>query len=321
MGTTAIAERPTGATPPPAPSAPPARTPVARPGLVARHPVAAYYVLTFAISWGGILLVLGAGGSAMPATQEQFDRLVPFAIVALLIGPPVASLLLTGLVDGRAGYRDLLAHLCRWRVGIGWYAVALLTAPAAFAAASFAMSLASPAFLPALVTRPDTGTVLLLATFPSLLVGFGEELGWTGFAIPRLLRRHGVLATGLFAGVLWGAWHLLTNDLWAANTIAAGLPVALMATVSGLSLLGTELLVYRVLMVWVYDRTGSLLLAMLMHASFAFGTFALQPYGVSGLPLLVHSLGVSALLWAVVAIVALAQGGHLARQPLRSRAA
>ena len=98
----------------------------------------------------------------------------------------------------------------------------------------------------------------------ALLVGFGEELGWTGFVVSRLLRRNGVLATGLISAVLWGAWHLLTNDVWAGNVIAGGLPVALIVTVNGLSLLAGELLVYRVLMVWVYDHTGSVSVAMLM---------------------------------------------------------
>src|SRR6266542_202227 len=87
----------------------------------------------------------------------------------------------------------------------------------------------------------------------ALLVGFGEELGWTGFVVSRLLRRNGVLATGLISAVLW-----------AGNVIAGGLPVALIVTVNGLSLLAGELLVYRVLMVWVYDHTGSVSVAMLM---------------------------------------------------------
>jgi hypothetical protein len=73
-------------------------------------------------------------------------------------------------------------------------------------------------------------------------------------------------------------------------------------------------------MVWVHDRTGSLSVAMLMHAGFAFGTFALQPDGLSGLALLVHAVLVSALLWLVVAAVAVARRGQLGRQPLRTSA-
>jgi membrane protease YdiL (CAAX protease family) len=171
---------------------------------VRSHPVLSYYILTFAISWGGILLVILGGHSSFPATQEQFERLIPIAIVTLLTGPPLATLVLTGLVGGRAGYAELGARLLRWRVGAAWYALALLIAPAAFAAASLAMSFASPVYLPAILTRADKAAVLFLATAPALLVGFAEELGWMGFAVPRLLRRHSVLATGLMAGVLWG---------------------------------------------------------------------------------------------------------------------
>src|SRR5437763_5521290 len=91
------------------------------------HPVLTYYVLTFAISWGGMLLVGGRGLFA--GTNWQTDPLFQLAVLALLVGPPIAGLLLTGLVDGRAGDRELLSRLLHWRVDIRWYAVALLTAP------------------------------------------------------------------------------------------------------------------------------------------------------------------------------------------------
>jgi hypothetical protein len=66
---------------------------------IRNHPVLAYYILTFAISWGCILLVIGGPGG-IPGTPEQFARLLPFAILALLAGPSLAGLLLTGLVSG-----------------------------------------------------------------------------------------------------------------------------------------------------------------------------------------------------------------------------
>src|SRR5829696_8880315 len=124
------------------------------------RPLLCYYALVFAISWGGVLLVIG-GPNAIPATEEQFERLLPFAILALLAGPPVAGILLTGLLYGRAGLRDLLARMTRWRVGARWYAVALLTAPLSMMAALLALSLTSPEFLPAIFTSPDKATLLL----------------------------------------------------------------------------------------------------------------------------------------------------------------
>ena len=292
---------------PPVP-APPRKT------FIKRHSVFVYYVLAFVISWGGIVLVIVGGRSAVPATQEQFDRLMPFAIPFMLLGPGTAGMVMTGLADGRAGYRQLIARFLRWQASAGWYAVALLTAPLVFTAVALALSLSSPEYLPGIVRTSEKAGFLLVGTVPALLVGVLEELGWTGFAMPRLRIRHGLLTTGLTMGLLWGAWHLLTNDLWAAGTISGALPVGRFVTVYGLSLLLTQLLVFRVLMVCVYEHTGSLLLLMLMHASYAFSTFVLQPLQMAQVPLLIFSVTTAAVMWMVVAAIAAANGGHLARR-------
>lgn len=81
---------------------------------IKRHPVLTYYALTFAISWGGFLLVGGPG--LFSGTSWQSDPLFMFAILVMVVGPSIASILLTGLVDGRAGYRGLLSRMLRW----GW---------------------------------------------------------------------------------------------------------------------------------------------------------------------------------------------------------
>ena len=112
---------------------------------------------------------------------------------AMLAGPSVAGILLTGLVSGKAGLRELLSRLLKWRVGARWYAVALLTAPLLVTAVLLALSLISPVFLPAIVTTDDKAALLLSGIAAGLAGGFFEELGWTGFAIPRLRRRYGVL--------------------------------------------------------------------------------------------------------------------------------
>jgi hypothetical protein len=72
---------------------------------------------------------------------------------------------------------------------------------------------------------------------------------------------------------------------------------------------------FRVLMVWVYDRTGSLLLAMLMHASQVVCTLILAPLVIAGLPLVTSNLVFAAALWVVVAAVALANRKQLSGQP------
>lgn len=281
---------------------------------IKRHPVPAYYVLVFAISWGGILIVVGPGG--LPATKEQAEMLFPFVLLALFAGPSIAGIVLTGLVYGRAGFRDLLARMRRWRVGARWYAVALLTAPLLVTGTLLAFSLTSHEFIPRIFTSSDKATLLLFGIGWGL-VGGGllEELGWTGFAVPTLRMRYGVLSTGLIVGLLWGVWHFLVA-FWGSGTSSGELSLSIYLP-AVLFYVGS-LPAYRVLMVWVYDRTGeSMLVAMLMHASFSASMLILQPLALALVPGLTWNLVLAASLWVVVASVAAVQGGHLSRQPLR----
>jgi uncharacterized protein len=281
---------------------------------VKRHPVLTFYALALAISWGGILIVVGGPGG-YPGTPKQVAQLFLFVMLAWLAGPSVSSLLVTGLVDGRSGLRELLSRLLKWRVAARWYAVALLTAPFVYVAMSFALSLTSRAFLPNILTTSDTAALLLMGLAYGLFGGgFCEELGWTGFAVPRLRQRYGVLTTGLIVGVLWGAYHF--SVIYWSSSSSGALPLAIL-----LAQLFAWLPAYRVLMVWVYDRSGSLLVAMLMHAVLTSGMIILTPTAISGVPLLTWLVVLAAVLWGVVAAVAVASGGHLSRQPLRRQMA
>ncbi len=282
---------------------------------IKRHPVLTYFALAFAISWGGVLLVIGGPG-AIPGTEKQVETLFPFVMLAWFAGPSVAGILLTGLVDGRAGFRNLLHGMTRWRVGARWYAVALLTAPLFYTAVLFALSLTSPEFLPGILTTSDKASLLLFGIAYGLIGGgLLEELGWTGFAVPRLRLRYGVLVTGLIVGVLWGALHF-SVIFWLSRSTIGGLPLALFLTVRGFDLLVGGLPAFRVLMVWVYDRTGSLLVAMLMHASLSASMLILGPPAISGVPFLTYCLVSSVAMWVVVAAVAVVNRWQLSRQPL-----
>src|SRR5215213_11673185 len=272
------------------------------------HPVLSYFALTFAISWGGMLLLILAGGSG------------GIPMLAWVAGPPVAGIMFTGLVYGRAGFRNLLTRMTRWRVGARWYAVALLTAPLLVTATLLALSISSPEFLPRILTS-DEKAALLLFGIGWGLVGGGllEELGWTGFAVPTLLRqRHGVLSTGLIVGLLWGAWHFLVA-FWGSGTSSGALSLAIF--LPAIIFYVGSLPAYRVLMVRVYERTGeSMFVAMLMHAVFSASMLILQPLGIALVPGLIWNLVLAAVLWIFVGAVAVTQGGHLSRQPpLRRR--
>lgn len=266
-----------------------------------RHSVLLYFVLTFVLSWGSILSVVGPGVKKLPDTQ------LPLVYLAILAGPSSAGLLLTGLVDGRVGFRALLSRLLRWRVEARWYAVALLTAPLLATMVSLALALFSSVFLPSIITTDAKASLLLSGLLVGLLVGVFEELGWTGFAVPRLRLRYNILVTGLIVGFLWGAWHFLL--FWENDSFSSGLALTLL-----IGRLFSWLPAYRVLLVWVYDRTGSLLVAILMHASLVASTLLLQP-AVTGMNLLIY-IGVwAAVLWSVVMVVAVTNRGQPSRSP------
>jgi len=154
---------------------------------IQQHSVLTYFGLVFAIGWGGILILAGGPGG-IPTTQEQFERLMPWLMLAWLAGPSVAGILLTGLVYGREGFRSLLTRMTRWRVGARWYAVALLSAPFLYVGVSLALSLTSPEYLPGILATSDKAALLLFGIGWGLIGGgLLEELGWTGFATPTLL--------------------------------------------------------------------------------------------------------------------------------------
>ena len=148
------------------------------------------------------------------------------------------------------------------------------------------------------------------------MVGFFEELGWTGFATPQLRLRHRVLVTGLITGVLWAVWHIPFIRLWPSVPLSEGLSLGAMLAITSFFVLIGQLPAYRVLMVWVYDRTGSLLVAMLMHAGLTASTFIFGPAWISGSALLVYDIALGATWWVVVGAVALANGARLSRRPV-----
>lgn len=270
---------------------------------IKRWPVLTYFALTFAISWGGILLVIG-GPSAIPTPSEEAMKLLPIAILIMVAGPSLAGILLTGLVCGRAGFREFGSRLVKFRVPAHWYAVAVLTAPLLVAVILFAFSRTSSMFIPDIVTVGDKVALLISGIAAGLTAGIFEELGWTGFAVPQLRQRYGILATGLIVGSVWGIWHFLVT-FWGNGDPSGGFALDLL--LPPLIFYIGVLPAYRVLLVWVYDHTESLPVVMLMHASLTANTnFILSP-PVTGVPFMVYYLVLAAAMWAVVAAVAVAQ--------------
>jgi membrane protease YdiL (CAAX protease family) len=254
---------------------------------VQRHQLVSYFALAYGITWGGILLFLASKGFQLAAIQA--DEL-PFIFLLMLAGPSASSLILTAVLDGRSGLRDLWTRLTRWRVCWTWYAVALLTIPALVLVILSALNVVvSPAFAP--------GFQVVGLVF-GLLAGGLEEIGWTGFATPRLLKNHTPLKAGFILGLLWAFWHILADFTFNFSTMGLLWPLWF------ITFWLLPLVAYRMLMTWVYAHTQSVLVAQLMHASYTGWLYVLSPAASFSQNLLWQTV-FAASLWAMVAVVAI----------------
>lgn len=264
-----------------------------------KNPVLGYFILVFVISWGGGFIVMAPGGIPAPSAKEP--ALFPLVLMVLFLGPSVAGPLLTWILHGKEGLRDFLTRLCKFRAAAAWYGVALLAMPLLAVAVLALLLMISSEFLPAIITSNHRVALLLSGVGVGLLGGFLEELGWTGFAVPGLRRRHGVFVSGFITGLLWGAWHM-QSFYWGSGDPSGALSMNLFLPpfLFGIAALPP----YRILMVWVYDHTDSIFIMILMHASLIFTTlfvFALQTTSLE--PLVAYWLMLSVVLWTVVLLV------------------
>ena len=228
------------------------------------RPLIAYFALTYAISWGLIFTFLASMGFRF-SDMSLGDAFVIF--LCMLAGPSLSGLLLTWRLDGRRGLAEVAERARRWRVQRGWLAVAIGTNPVVYLAILGTLAIfVSPAFAPGF---QPIGLVI------GLMAGGIEELGWTGFATPRLLSRWSPLRGGIALGLIWASWHAFAD--FTGNGAAMGDRWLLYFLVYWI----VTLTAYRVLMTFVYAHTRSLLVAMLMHASYTGWQFTLSP-GTSG---------------------------------------
>ena len=204
--------------------------------VVKRHPLVTFFALAFGLSWlAAIPYALGL-----------------FPVPILTFGPSLAAVIVAALTGGRAGLRELLSRCLRWRVGLGWYAVALLSPIPLFLAMVYLnMLFGAPAPSFADLGAWSSLAVLLLGFLINPFGGAWEELGWRGYALPHLQAGRSALSASLILGVLWAAWHL---------------PMFITGLIhwpDALAILGMS-----VVFSWLFNHTkGSVLIAFLFHAA------------------------------------------------------
>jgi membrane protease YdiL (CAAX protease family) len=254
--------------------------------VVKRHPIITFFVSSYALSW-----------LAWPVWALGFYPISP----VFSFGPFIAALVVLAITHGRSGVGGLLRRMVRWRVGLRWYAVALLL-PAGLALVATVLNVLLGAQAP---SSAELGgwTGLFLVFIVSLLIpglgGAWEEPGWRGFALPRLQSGRSALFASLILGVLIAGWHL---------------PMMFVGQVhySDIVLIMGAVVVFN----WVFNNAnGSVLIVMLMHAmnNTVSGNFFSPMFSGADS---VRQSWLLAAVWCAVAIVVVILAGpaHLSRK-------
>jgi membrane protease YdiL (CAAX protease family) len=211
------------------------------------HQLVAFFILTFAITWGigAFAIFLPVQFRALFGGISETHPLYYLAVAA----PTISAIFLKLAWEGWHGLGDLFKRLVRWRFGIHWYALVLIGLPV-FGWLITRFTGSHP------LKDISTLALLLALLFNLLITGpLGEELGWRGYALPRLLKRFSPFTASLILGIIWGIWHLPSFYVSAMVQAQLSLPVFLLNAVC-LSILAS----------WLFTNTGgSVLITVLLH--------------------------------------------------------
>lgn len=257
--------------------------------------LAAFVALTFAISWVVWL--------AMVALAVGIDTTAGLVLnVIATAGPSIAALILAVAI-GRGELQRLLEGFSPQRVSLQWALVALVV-PLGMIAIAIAVSVGAFGAAVPVITIGVLG--MLVVEFVRILFLGGpleEELGWRGFALPRLQEQRSAFSSSVILGAIWGAWHVplyfVAGTGQQETAASAGPAFAITAFVVwtiGLSILFT----------WLFNETrGSLIVVILFHAAVNLGAFVPAAVGSTGAASFLYAL----VTWVVALIVA-ARFGH-----------
>jgi membrane protease YdiL (CAAX protease family) len=252
--------------------------------LIQDRPVGAYFLVAFAIAWLGSFLVAGP-----KFLRGEVIELVDIVMMGLaqLAAPILSGILIAFIVDGKRGIGDMFNRMKIWRVG-KWY-LTLLIFPVFILIVSLLLSATvSSEFVPVFLI----GNIMM-----GISAGFIEETGWMGFAFPKMRSKHGLIRTSIYLGLIHGLWHFPLWFFFKYSDLGGYWYLYFIAFVAFLVAL-------RVIIVWAYSHTNSLLLSQLIHVSSTGFLAVLTPDYIEPVNWVIFYSVYAVFLW-VVALVAI----------------
>jgi uncharacterized protein len=210
-----------------------------------RHPILTFYLLTLLISWP----------IKIPVSLALTSNILLSFLPSLM--PAVAALVITVLISGKQGICALLRQLSPTGTSL-WLYVAVIIGPIILNAIALGVNL--------LLGHPAPQWInpglRLLRFLPALFFAITEELGWRGFALPRLQARSSALTSSLIVGLLWALWHFPET----LQAFTLHLPLSAALSLQGISLL--QMLSLSILMTWTFNSSkGRIAVACVLHIS------------------------------------------------------
>ena len=250
--------------------------------IVKRNDLLVFFILANLLSWTvGIPLALEAQGKGRAVVPYSMHYLYAF-------GPALAAIIVTGLVNGLEGIKELFSRVLKWRVNFIWWVVAcsplwlfglIVIFQGLITGKWLDLNLLGQVnFLPQL--NIFAALVLWVLTF-----GMGEEIGWRGYALPRLQKNRSAMSATLILAICWAFWHWPMFFYILDSSILAGWLISLAA--------GT------IVFTWLYNSSrGSVLMLILWHGFFDFITASKAGEGSAAI-----ILSIIVMIWAVVVIL------------------
>ena len=224
-----------------------------------------FMILCFLLSWGSVLIFVG-GMKNFPAHPDQIEEQLPFIVAATLLGPSIAGIVFSSIKFGINGTYQHLRERMTWNSS---HLAFLFFAPTVVSSVLCVLSTVVSAheYKPAILTTTTTeGKLSLLA----LGLGYGaaagmfEEIGWSFFATPELIKKLSPLETGITLGLIWGFWHFLVA-FWGSGDADGNFSMDLFLPWIPWNTIVLPL--YRVFMLQVYCETENMIPMIFMHAS------------------------------------------------------